>query len=148
MLDFSKAFDSVAHNELLYKLWNFGITGTLWLWVRAYLTNRVQYVSIGISSSTTLPVLSGVPQGSVLAPLLFLNDLPTTLSFSKVLLFADDAKCIMPIYSLQDCIHLQSVLSRVSEWCNAWNLFLNEKKCPTVHYMPRLSTTLNYHLNG
>ena len=120
-LDYRKAFDSVAHNELLYKLWNFGITGTLWLWVRAYLTNRVQYVSIGQSSSTTLPVLSGVPQGSVLGPLLFLifvNDLPTTLSFSKVLLFADDAKCIMPISSLQDCIHLQSDLSRVSEWCN------------------------------
>ena len=58
-LDFRKAFDSVAHNELLYKLWNFGITGNLWLWVRAYLTNRVQYVSIGKSSSITSPVLWG-----------------------------------------------------------------------------------------
>ena len=60
---FRKAFDSVAHNELLCKLWKFGITGDLWLWVRAYLSNRVQYVSIGQSTSSTLPVISGVPQG-------------------------------------------------------------------------------------
>ena len=122
---------------IIYKLWNFAITGTLWLWVRAYLTNRVQYVSIGKSCSTTLPVLSGVPRGSVLSRLLFLifvNDLPTTLSFSEVLLFADDAKCIMPISSLQDCTHLQSDLSRVSEWCNTWNLFLNEKNASFVYY--------------
>ena len=55
-LDFKKAFDSVAHNELLCKLWKFGITGDLWLWVRAYLSNRVQYVSICQSTSPTLPV--------------------------------------------------------------------------------------------
>ena len=64
-LDFRKAFDSVAHNELLYKIWKFGITGNLWLWLRAYLTNRVQFVSIGQSSSSTLTVISGVPQGSI-----------------------------------------------------------------------------------
>ena len=69
-IDFRKAFDSVAHNELLLKLWKFGINGTLWLWLRAYLTNRVQCVSVGQSTSNTLPVISGVPQGSILGPLL------------------------------------------------------------------------------
>ena len=62
-LDFKKAFDSVAHNELLLK---FGICGSLWLWTQAYLTNRLQYVAVGQSLSSALPVLSGVPQGSIL----------------------------------------------------------------------------------
>ena len=148
-LDFKKAFDSVAHNELLCKLWKFGITGDLWQWVRAYLSNRVQYVSIGQSTSPMLPVISGVPQGSILGPVLFLifvNDLPSTLSFSKVLLFADDAKCIMPIYSLQDCLNLQTDLSRLSDWCSTWNLL---EKCSAISFKPRSSPlSFNYHLNG
>ena len=116
-LDFRKAFDSVYHNELLHKLWNFGITNNLWLWIKAYLTGRLQYVSVGQSVSSCLPVVSGVPQGSILGPLLFLifiNDLPTSLETSMVFLYADDAKCVLPISSkvtvfifkmiLQDCL--------------------------------------------
>ena len=151
-LDFKKAFDSVAHNELLCKLWKFGITGDLWQWVRAYLSNRVQCVSIGQSTSPMLPVISGVPQGSILGPVLFLifvNDLPSTLSLSKVLLFADDTKCIMPICSLQDCLNLQTDLSRLSDWCSTWNLPLNEEKCSSIHFKPRSSpSSFTYHLNG
>ena len=104
-LDFRKAFDSVAHNELLSKLWKFGICDSLWQWMRAYMTNIRQYVSVGQSVSSVLPVLSGVPQGSILGPLLFLifvNDLPASISSSFVLPFADDAKCLMPISTMSD----------------------------------------------
>ena len=90
-LDFRKAFDSVAHNELLHKLWHFGICGSLWMWFKAYLSDRCQYVSVGHSASGVLPVISGVLQGSIL---IYINDLPDKLSLSKILLFADDAKCL------------------------------------------------------
>ena len=151
-LDFRKAFDSVTHNELLYKIWKFGITGNFWLWLSAYLTNRIQFVSIGHSTSSTLPVICGVPQGSILGPvlyLIFINDLPSTLLSTKILLFADDAKCIMPISFLQDCINLQTDLSRLCEWCTTWNLSLNKEKCYAFHFYSRLSSaSFIYQLNG
>ena len=153
-LDFRKAFDSVSHNELLHKLWNFGITDNLWLWIKAYLTGRLQYVSVGQSVSSCLPVVSGVPQGSILGPLLFLifiNDLPTSLETSMVFLYADDAKCVLPISSKSDCIYLQNDLTRLLEWCTRWNLTLNEEKCSAMHFSraTRYPTTIfNYTLNG
>ena len=127
----------MAHNELLHKLWNFGITDDLWLWIQAYLSNRHQCVSIGQSVSSVVSVVSGVPQGSILGPLLFLifiNDLPTTMSSSLAMLFADDAKCVMPVSSLSDCVCLQSDLTSLAEWSFSWNLILNEDKCSIVSF--------------
>ena len=86
-------------------------------------------MSVGQSISPTLPVISGVPQGSILGTLLFLifvNDLTSSVSFSKMLLFAYDAKYLLPISSLQDYIHLQSDLTAISNWCTSWNLLLNQ----------------------
>ena len=109
-LDFKKAFDSVAHNELLTKLWSFGITGTNWKWFQAYLTSRRQCVHLNTITSELLPVLSGVPQGSVLGPILFLifvNNLPNFILSSQVTLFADDTKCFKSVHSSSDSYSLQ-----------------------------------------
>ena len=70
--DISKAFDTVSHGILLKKLWSIGITSTLWSWFKDYLSNRYQRVTINNSYSDPLPVVSGVPQGSILGPLLFI----------------------------------------------------------------------------
>ncbi len=80
-LDFKKAFDSVPHNELLYKLWRVGVTGNLWCWFQSYLNDRSHYVMF----DNAMSVLSGVPQGSILGPLLFIlyvNDIPDTVNHS------------------------------------------------------------------
>ena len=93
--DISKAFDSVVHERLLLKLRSIGISGNMWNWVRLFLTGRTQCVNIEGIISDKKPVTSGVPQGSFLAPLLFvifINDLPEAVKTSNTKLFADDCK--------------------------------------------------------
>ena len=131
-LDFKKAFDSVAHNELLFKLWHFGITGNTWKWLLAYMSNRSQCVSIKSTTSTSLPVISGMPQGSILGPLLFLiyiNNLTDVVVSSKVLLFADVVKCFKSISNYSDSRCLQDDISRLATWSSTWSLSFNDKKC-------------------
>ena len=151
-LDFKKAFDSVSHNELLFKLWSFGITGNLWKWLQAYLTNRVQCVSVNNSVSDVLPVVSGVPQGSILGPIMFLvfvNDLPAAVTSSLVLLFADDAKCFKKVSEISDCLSLQQDLNNLATWSTFWNLLFNEEKCATIRFYSNHTPLLyDYHLNS
>ena len=112
-LDFHKAFDSIPHSKLLVKLSNNGITGNLWHWFNSYLHNHSQCVNICSSKSDLLPVLSGVTQGSILGPLLFLiytNDLSTVTQFCNLFLFTDDAKSCKTIVHLSDYSHLQQYI--------------------------------------
>ena len=109
VLDFSKAFDVVPHQRLLHKLNHYGIRGTTLNWIQNFLTNRTQKVVVDGSSSESARVKSGVPQGIVLGPLLFLtyiNDLPPTVS-SQVRLFADDCLLYRPIKCWADQEKLQ-----------------------------------------
>ena len=144
-LDLKKAFDTVPHEELLFKLWNIGITGPLWFWFKSYLANRQHFVSVDNNSSTLLPVLSGVPQGSILGPVLFLvyiNDLPEQINYASCYLFADDTKLIKSIRGINDRLLMQSDVDSLHRWCEQWKLKLNASKCQT------LSVSLsNHHQN-
>jgi sarcosine oxidase/L-pipecolate oxidase len=137
-LDFAKAFDKVSHDLLLVKLHNFGIRGNLLRWFGDSLSGRLQRVTVLGVTSEPLPVLSGVPQGSILGPLLFLiyvNDLPKTTSHdTTVTMFADDTKCHRHLRNLQDTIILQQDLDSVANWCNDWRMDLNQTTCVVMHF--------------
>ena len=145
-LDISKAFDTVCHAKLLNKLSAFNISGNLWLWFKNYLTNRFQFVSINNEYSTLLPVISGVPQGSILGPLLFImymNDLPDAIHWSKAFLFADDTKCFKQIKSLEDQQHFQHDLDNLSSWCTTSCLSFNSSKSIHISFNCKISTSYN-----
>ena len=134
-LDCRKAFDTVPHERLLRKLEANGIRGKILEWIRAFLSGREQYVEIRGNKSNNLSVTSGVPQGSVLGPVLFLvyiNDLVDKLE-CPVLLFADDAKIYKEIVSVESYQAMQRDLERLEEWSNKWLLKFNPEKCTTMH---------------
>ena len=148
-LDFRKAFDSVSHSILLSKLQNMGITGLLLNWFRAYLSNRSQLVSVNGQHSSLLPVTSGVPQGSILGPLLFLvyiNDLPGYVQFSRALLFADDTKCLNSA-SIDSSPDLQLDLNSLSDWSIANCIDFNETKSAALR-LPHGAMPPSYFING
>ena len=148
-LDFSKAFDSVCHPLLLHKLESFGITGNLLSWFSSYLLNRVQRVVVNGGTSDWLPVHSGVPQGSILGPLLFcmfIDDMPQVTRSCETLLYADDTKCFKYVDSLSDCIDLQTDLEQLYLWGCKWKLNFNAKKCKVLT-ITRKKTPIHYYYN-
>ena len=143
-LDIRKAFDSVPHEELLFKLWRLGITGPLWTWFRAYLSGRHHYVQYDGHSSPSLPVISGVPQGSVLGPLLFLiyiNDIPNSIYASSIYHFADDTKLLKVLHNAADSLILQEDLSSIDLWGKEWLLSLNASKSAHLKFSLSHRTT-------
>ena len=131
LLDFSKAFDKVPHSRLYLKLQHYGIDGSILLWIKSFLTCRSQYVVLEGKNKYSKQVLSGVPKGTVLAPLLFLlyiNDVPACVN-SKVKLYADDVLLYSYIHSESDCIALQQDLDKLTEWAHTWLMEFNIKKC-------------------
>jgi len=131
LLDFSKAFDKVPHQRLFSKLAHYGIHGPILEWIKDFLTNRSQQVVLNNTTSSSINVLSGVPQGSVLGPLLFLlyiNDLPSSVS-SSVKLYADDTLIYRIINTTEDISMLQRDLNILSEWASKWLMCFNPTKC-------------------
>jgi hypothetical protein len=140
-LDMQKAFDTVNHRLLYVKAEAYGICPVLLNWIRDFLRDRTFCVRFEDSTSSTKPVASGVPQGSVLGPLLFLlyiNDLPDNLK-SDCPLFADDGKLIAIGESAQ---HLPSDLVEVADWANRWKMSFNAAKTLHMHFGPGPSTPL------
>jgi hypothetical protein len=131
-LDLSRAFDTLSHNILIRKLYYYGIRGTALDWVSNYLSGRKQFVSYNNSKSDTVDISLGIPQGSILGPLLFLlyvNDLCNISSKLYYILFADDSNMFVSGSSLSDmCEVLNRELDLVSDWLKANKLLLNIAK--------------------
>ena len=124
VIDFAKAFDKVAHNRLLYNL------------STSFLSGISQKVVLERKFSSSAPVLTGVPQGSVLGPVLFLIyiiDLPEYVSNSTVRLFADDTLLYLTIHNTLDCTKLQDDLNNLQKWDSDWQMSFHPGKCEVIH---------------
>ena len=134
-MDYQKAFDTVPHNRLLKKFEAYGIGTELIEWIRNYLSGRKQQVSINGETSKWHDVTSGIPQGSVLGPIMFIifiNDLPDIVD-STVYLFADDTKIFNVISEPKNKDTLQRDLQKLREWSNTWLLRFHPEKCKHMH---------------
>ena len=137
ILDFSRAFDTVPHERFLGKLAHYGIQGGTNSWIRAFLTGRSMSVVVDGESSEPTPILSGVPQGTVLGPLHFLiyiNDMPSQVSKGTCIrLFADDCLVYRQIQNVNDQTILQQDLDYLHNWAVRWGMTFNPSKCYIMH---------------
>ena len=138
-LDYCKAFDRVDHGILLRKLQSLGVVGQVYEWVKSFLTDRYQIVINDGQLSDKRLVSSGVPQGTVLGPLLYLimvNDMPDVIESCRILSFADDTKLIMPIRQASDQQHFQTDILSICEYAVEDNQLFNMEKFVHLHYTP------------
>ena len=148
-LDFQKAFDKVPHNHLLNKLKSHGITGKIHSWLEDWLSERKQRIVINGKASHWRDVLSGVPQGSVLGPILFIiyvNDIDDGL-ICKISKFADDTKITGRVTTTAEKSLLQTDLDRLVNWSNKWQMTFNLNKCKVLH-IGNNNDRHNYSMNG
>jgi hypothetical protein len=141
LCDLSKAFNTINHQCLLNKLDHYGIRGTAFSWFCSYLTDRTQYVTWQQTCSGLLSLTTGVPQGSVLGPLLFLlyiNDLPSATSLLKVVLFADDSNLVIRGKDPTTLSNIMTAeLANISNWFSANRLLLNPNKTKLIVFRSR-----------
>ena len=146
-LDFAKAFDKVDHGILMMKLVALGVGGLILNWIHEFLTRRVQTVKVEGSYSCEAGVTSGVPQGTVLGPilfLLFLGDIDRELVRAKASSFADDTRVVMEIGTHEDQAELQENLRKLYWWANLNNMEFNGGKFEHLGYGPRLPDGVRY----
>ena len=135
IMDFAKAFDKVPHQHLLYKLKYYGISCNAYDWISDFLTDRTQTVVLEGEMSSKAPVTSGVPQGTVLGPILFLiyiNDFPEYLQHSTLRLFADDSIIYKEIKTINDAQNLQLDLDAACRWEKDWLMHFHPDKCNVI----------------
>ena len=135
-MDFRKAFDSVPHQRLLKKVKAHGISGKVYKWIEEWLTNREQRVVLKGETSSWEKVMSGVPQGSVLGPLLFIiyiNDIDSNI-VSILSKFADDCKLAYKVATVEDTNTVQADIDTLGAWSEKWQLVFHPDKCKTLHF--------------
>ena len=148
-LDFQKAFDKVPHQRLILKLKSHGMGNSIINWIEQWLTDRRQRVVVDGEVSNWKSVLSGVPQGSVLGPILFLvyiNDLEEGVT-GNILKFADDTKLFTKTKEIGDKQNLQDDIDKLVKWSEKWRMLFNFGKCKCLHIGPG-NTSMNYEMGG
>ena len=152
ILDFEKAFDTPPHELLKCKLYGYGIGGKTLKWIDSFLCDRQQRVMVNGVKSDWAPVISGVPQGTVLGPLLFslyINDITEDID-SELRLFADDCVCYREIKNTEDTVKLQEDIDRLGCWARSWGMRFQPVKCNIVQITRKRIKKINasYSLEG